>query len=132
MAFSNEEWAELVEKAEKGDAETQWTVGCVYYDGLHRPKNDTQAYQWFLKAAMQGHTEAQIALGSCYELGEGVPKDTLTAYALYSVAGNKAAESKKSLAKQMTPKQISEGKERAKALQKEIAAFKKSPQDFKR
>jgi TPR repeat protein len=132
IAFSNEEWAALVEKAEKGDAETQWTVGCVYYDGLHRPKNDKQAAQWFLEAAMRGHTEAQIALGSCYELGEGVPKDTLTAYALYSVAGIKAAENKNLLAKKMTPKQIADGKERTKALQKEIASFKKRPQDFKR
>jgi TPR repeat protein len=44
-------------------------------------KDLRQAAEWYKKAAEQGSTPAQAALGNMYLVGEGVPKDiTMVAY----------------------------------------------------
>ena len=39
------------------------------------PQNDTQAVQWYRRAAEQGDAQAQHDLGFMYDLGRGVPQD---------------------------------------------------------
>jgi TPR repeat protein len=121
IAFSAKEWASLLDEAKKGDVEAQWTLGCIYADGLHRPKNDAEAVKWTRKAAAQGHTDAQISLATIYELGIGVPKNAVEAYAIFNIVGNKdALESRDRIAKKMTPEQIAGAKKRTKELEKEF------------
>ena len=49
--------------------------------------DESQAVEWYKKAALQGHAQAQFNLGLMYESGAGVPKDGVRAYAWTSLAG---------------------------------------------
>lgn len=68
--------SELIRKAESGDAEAQYKLGHLYSvggDGF--PKNEEEAFKWYLKAAEQGNAEAQHQIGWRYLYGRGVSKD---------------------------------------------------------
>ena len=55
--------------AEQGDAEAQYQVGLTYYKldiKVRRPHDELIYIQWFEKAAVQGHLEAQYYLGRAY------------------------------------------------------------------
>lgn len=49
--------------AENGDAGSQFRLGTFYRDGHGVKKDDEAAFRWFVKAAEQGHAEAQFVLG---------------------------------------------------------------------
>ena len=70
---------EIRAKAEKGDAEAQYQLGSLYYDGTAIAKNASEAVRWFQKSAGQGHSKAQSKLGECYAFGEGVTKSAVEA-----------------------------------------------------
>lgn len=53
----------LLAKAETGDASAQYAVGNAYHLGLGVPKSLPLAMRWYLKAAAQGHVDAQVNLG---------------------------------------------------------------------
>ncbi len=75
--------------AERGDAESQLTLGIVYRDGSDGPPQDyTEAAIWFRRAAEQAHPMAQFNLGRLYEGGRGVPQDLILAYMWYSLAAS--------------------------------------------
>jgi hypothetical protein len=102
-------------------------LGCSYETGDdgHSPKDEKSAASWFLKAAMQGHAEAQYRLGLCYLTGKGTPKDLLNAYALFEISGNHLQQARNQLPivqKSMTDAQIIAGPKRIRELQKEIEA----------
>lgn len=64
---------ELYHKAaEQGDAEAQYRLGCMFYEGEADDieLDSEKAFAWFLKAAEQGHAQAQFYLGEMYALGE--------------------------------------------------------------
>ena len=52
----------LKEKAEKGDADAQFTLGMTYYEGRSVPRDYVESARWFRKAADQGHAIAQSRL----------------------------------------------------------------------
>ena len=88
--------------------------------GLPRDTGEAQvqkysdAVNWYLKSAGQGHAKSQNSLGRMYAGGVGVDRDCLLAYMWFSLAvvqgeasamtGRDAVESK------MTAAQIAEGK----------------------
>lgn len=79
--------AELLPKAQAGDAVAQTYVGEIYERGLGLPGPDyAQAAQWYRRAAEAGHAPAQTALGSLYERGLGVPQDRRIALDWYRQA----------------------------------------------
>ena len=45
-----------------------------------------QALYWYLRAARQGYTDAQVRLGELYSGGHGIAADPVRAYAWYSMA----------------------------------------------
>ena len=49
----------LQEAAEQGQAEAQFKLGLLYFNGEGVPKDFVRAAEWFRKAAGQGHTEAK-------------------------------------------------------------------------
>src|SRR5262249_48348698 len=51
-------------------------------------KDLKKAVEWFEKAANQGDTLAQLRIGYCYELGQGVEKDPKKAVEWYEKAAN--------------------------------------------
>src|ERR1700747_2961427 len=66
---------EMVQRAEGGDAQSQFELGRVYEDGKDVPLDDDRAAEWFRKSAEQGNAQAQNSLGVMYALGRGVQRD---------------------------------------------------------
>lgn len=60
-------------KASRGDADAQYNLGEIFYEGTRGKNRDfKQAAECYALAADQGHTDAQYALGVCYDNGLGV------------------------------------------------------------
>jgi TPR repeat protein len=78
----------LTKTAEQGDAEAQFKLAGMYYQGKGVPRDYGQAVIWIRKAADQGFADAQVKLGFMYFAGKGVPQDDGQAVAWY----RKAAE----------------------------------------
>ena len=51
---------ELLAKAEKGDAEAQYQLGCCYYEGDGVEQNYEQAVYWWTKSAEQGNISEKV------------------------------------------------------------------------
>ena len=61
--------------AERGDAEAQFGLGVLYYQGSGVEQDRTLAAKWFLEAAGQGHVDAGYKVAEMYESGDGDPHD---------------------------------------------------------
>ena len=81
----------------------------MYFKGNGVPRDYAQAVSWYRKAADQGDTDAQYALGVSNYNGEGVSKDNKLAYfwwLLSSAQGfEKAIERRDYLEKTLTSQQ---------------------------
>ncbi|MDE5593702.1 MAG: DnaJ domain-containing protein [Clostridiales bacterium] len=66
---------ELTAAAMEGDAESQYTLGTLYYSGEDIDIDYDQAYFWFKEAAKQKHADAMYYLGLCYLNGHGTEKN---------------------------------------------------------
>ena len=60
---------ELKPLAEQGDAEAQFNLGSLYYQGWGVPQDYKEAVKWLRKAAEQSHVFAQTTLGTIYAEG---------------------------------------------------------------
>jgi len=87
------EVAALRQRAEKGDADAQSTLGIMYVIGEGVPQNYAEAYKWVCLAAEQGNTEAQHRLASWHfnSLGLVVPPDYVKAMTLYRKLADKGS-----------------------------------------
>lgn len=65
----------LVQRAKSGDAEAQYDLGWVYYEGEGVIQDYKEAVKWFRLAAEQGDAPAQCSLGYMYGNGDGVIQD---------------------------------------------------------
>lgn len=61
--------------AEQGDADAQYILAQMYFDGRGVPQDDRLAEAWYRKAAQQGYASAQVNLGLMHVTGRGVSKD---------------------------------------------------------
>jgi TPR repeat protein len=61
--------------AEQKDANREFELARMYFEGRGVTKNDAVALEWYRKAAEQGHVKAQFDLGEMYLRGQGVPED---------------------------------------------------------
>jgi hypothetical protein len=89
--------------------------------------------KWYRESALIGLPESQIIMGKRYEVGKGVKKDYIEAYAFYRLAESYDEEAKKSLrklTKSMTKEQIEQGKKRYVELGEEISMNKKNLRDY--
>lgn len=66
---------QLEQRAEQGDAESQYSLGINYYTGQGVNRDLVVAREWFQKAAEQGQADAQYQLGEIYMKGQGVAKE---------------------------------------------------------
>ena len=89
----------LLERAEQGDAESQYSMGVHYHNrGLLEAWTEgitplaAEAAEWFRKAAKQGHAKAQFSLGQAYSGGYGVAKDEAMAVKWYRKAAAQGVE----------------------------------------
>ena len=74
--------------AEKGDAQAQFNLGVMYYQGKGVKQNFKEALKWFQKAAEQGLAEAQSNLGVMYAKGQGMARDYKEAVKWYRKAAD--------------------------------------------
>ena len=85
--------AVLMEKAEKGDAIAQNTLGSWYYTGKNVKQDYRAAFTWWSKSAKQQNPDAIGNMAMCFQLGKGTKKDSVTAFKMYVIAikeGNKS------------------------------------------
>ena len=79
--------ADLLARAEQGDAAAQVSLGVMYAFGTGGvPEDDAEAVRWYRLAAEQGLPVAQTNLGNMYASGEGVPEDDAEAVRWYRLA----------------------------------------------
>ncbi len=71
------------QSAEQGNANAQYNLGNIYYDGKGVSKDYKHAYNWYQKSAEQGNASAQYSLGWMYANGEGVAEDDKQAVSWY-------------------------------------------------
>ena len=71
----DQDFDQLRQAAEQGDAEAQNNLGGMYDNGDGVPKDDREAMKWFRRAAEQGFPPAQYNLGVMYNFGRGVPEN---------------------------------------------------------
>lgn len=99
--------AGLLEPAQEGDVEAQYELGNLYY-----LDDKTQSWVWFCRAAMRGHSSAQVSVGLTYDFGtEPVAEDPADVYMWYSLAGNQGAEFKSGIAAKMSAEQIAQAEQ---------------------
>ena len=71
--------AELLQKAEKGDAKAQYNLGLCYDPtggGMGEvERNPESAFKWYKMSASQGNSYGQFNLGRCYSMGIGVERN---------------------------------------------------------
>ncbi len=87
--------ADLVQKAEKGEAAAQLELGEIYSKGQGVTKDMAEAVKWLTAAAEQGNADAQLKLGGIYIGGRGVKRSSTEAakwITMAAVQGNAAAQ----------------------------------------
>lgn len=89
----------LKEQAEAGDMNAQYKYAWSLLNGVNDNSSNTvasyreqQAFQWFLKAAEQGHAKAQLEVGYSYGVGRGTSKDRYKAFSWYQKSANQNNE----------------------------------------
>ncbi|HEX8144122.1 MAG TPA: tetratricopeptide repeat protein [Pyrinomonadaceae bacterium] len=66
----------LIEAGELGSVDAQRELGALFATGdWSEGKDEARAVEWYMKAAQQGHAEAQYDLGFMLLVGEGVAAD---------------------------------------------------------
>ena len=127
---------ELKPLAEQGNAEAQFNLGSLYYQGWGVPQDYREATQWMRKAAEQGHVFAQTTLGSIHAEGVqgAIEKDYPQALMWFIFAAAQgdmeAMELRDTMANRMTPTQIAEAQRLAREF-KPQNVYTKSFQEFK-
>lgn len=78
----------LRRRAEAGDANAQYELGCKYYDGAGVEQSYAEALKWYHKAAAQGNNSGLCDTGYCYRNGYAVKKDYAKALPYYRQAAD--------------------------------------------
>jgi hypothetical protein len=112
---------QLMEAAERGNAEAQLNLGIVYGNGLIDTRyvvegNRDKAFRWLLAAAEQGLARAQIKLAELYASEPELPKGSVKACGWYLLAVDalQGAQREKALSayqrasSRLTPAQMTE------------------------
>ena len=75
IEYNNRQLLELIKRAVKGDAQSQYYLGLKFLNGDEFEKNYTEAVAWFREAAEQGFPSAQLQLGLMYSRTEWIEQD---------------------------------------------------------
>lgn len=87
--------------ADNGDAQAQFELGELYYEGKQVPQDLEKAIDWFEKASLQGHSLAQFRLGNMFFHGQGVQANNIQAYIILKMAAVNGAEEAMDVADQV-------------------------------
>jgi TPR repeat protein len=78
-----------------GDADAQYHLGRMYFDGRGGDKDPRQAARWLTLAANKGQPQAQALLGSMLFKGEGVPRQAARGLMWLTLARDAAPQDKR-------------------------------------
>ena len=81
--------------AKAGQADAQFYLARMYYEGRGAPKIYSKAAIWFRRAAEQRHAGAMNFMGILYHLGHGVSKDLAEAIRWYRMAAESGSDEAK-------------------------------------
>ena len=102
---------EFTKSAEQGNAQAQFSLASMYYNGQGVPQDYKQAAKWYTKAAEQGKASAQYILGLMYAAGQGVLQDDVYAHMWLNLAAadgqENASKNRDIVADSMTTADIS-------------------------
>lgn len=65
----------LLNDASNGNANDQFFIGELYYNGVGTEPNYSEAFKWYKKAAEKNHIDAQYSVGFMLEEGQGVVRN---------------------------------------------------------
>ena len=102
ISLDSANFEQLLLLARQGNPQAENALGLLYAQGDDRQsiqQNETEAADWFTKAAEHGNVAAQYKLGLLYWGGHGVPKDSNKAYFWIVLARAGGQEGSKDLAK---------------------------------
>ena len=74
-----ESFEESRKQAETGNPTAQFNLAMHYYYGFGVEESDEEAFKWYEKAAMQGHSDAMHKYAWCFK-GYGIPPDMAKYY----------------------------------------------------
>lgn len=83
-----EEFGKNLAKAEEGDAEAQYRVGCAYY-GRGTTQDDDEAFKWLSQSGAQGKLRSEAKLREMFLSNRGIFRDKKEAYILLKKAEKK-------------------------------------------
>lgn len=69
--------------AAQGDAQAEFVIGELYYQGQGVSKDYTKAAEWYQRAADQNFVAAEMNLAELYSKGMGVGQSDIQAFTLY-------------------------------------------------
>ena len=94
-------YQKLREAAEAGDADAQFRLAQMLFNGPEALRDESKALEWLTRAAEQGNADAQFALGMMYERGRGVARDLRAARSWFERAAASGHEgAQRSLSRQ--------------------------------
>lgn len=74
--------------ANKGNADAQYSLYTIFYEGIYVEENYEEAFKWGMKAANQGHADAEYGVAEAYQYGNGVKIDYKEAVKWYERAAD--------------------------------------------
>jgi TPR repeat protein len=74
------EWWKKSSQHDDSGGEADNNIGIIFSNGDGVPKDDTEAFKWYLRGAERGYAKAQHNLALCYEKGEGVIRNNQLAF----------------------------------------------------
>jgi len=75
LGLEKKAFNELLDKAQKGDKESQFELGIAYYSGEGTQRNLEEAVKWFMLATEKGDVFAPFVLWLAYLNGKGVQQN---------------------------------------------------------
>jgi hypothetical protein len=109
--------AVIERRAQQGEAEAQFLLGTLYFEGTAVDRNLVDAVGWFQRAADQGYAPSFLQLAQAYFIGQGVPQDFVSAHLWYNIAAARlsdqadralASDRRAVIEGQMSPVQLAE------------------------
>jgi TPR repeat protein len=109
--------------ARRGNVSAQVNLGTMYFRGHGVVQDYAEAIKWWRAAAEAGDGDAQLRLARCYQNGCGPMTDPVQAHRWFNLAATRlggadqksAAEGREAVAKFMTPAQVAEAQQLARA-----------------
>lgn len=113
----------ILKAAEHGQPNAQNDVGKWHLEQTPDAARDAIAVRWFRKSAEQLDTQGILSLAHCYQLGRGVAKDPIEAFAWLTIGYNRFSPQLRAyvqkLADDFTEEELEKATKRGKAIKDE-------------